>query len=179
MNISNFKITDLTNMATAKIATLTNTSDINKIDFSNLTSFIITTFIVIFTSSVILWLLKSIALYTMARRKKDEYAFLAFIPYFCLFTKGRIVGDTKIFGIDIKHTEYLLPALIIACMLPFTRHISFILLMLFSLAILYKIYQIYIPNMAIALFILTIIFPILEPFILFFIRNKSDYNKQE
>lgn len=173
MNTSNINLSNMTNTLSSKFNETMKMIGLDRIDFSSIAGFIWTVILVIFTTTLILWLFESIGLYKMAKNKKDEYAFLAFIPYFCLFTKGKIVGNTKLFGIDIKHTEFLLPALIIACMLPLTRHISCILLVIFSLAILYRIYQQYVPNMAIILFILTIIFPVIEPFVIFFIRNNQ------
>lgn len=173
MNISNLKITEIISVLLSKIAELTKTTDLSKINFTHITSFIMFSLILFFTSTVILWLLKSIALYKMAKNKNDPYAFLAFIPYFCLFVEGKIIGETSIFGINIKHTEYLLPALLVSCLFPFTMHISFILLILFSLAITYKLYKMYIPHLALVLFILTIILPVIMPFVLFFIKDNS------
>jgi hypothetical protein len=115
----------------------------------------------------------------MARNRNDKYAFLAFIPYACLYTEGSIVGKTKLFGIEIEHTELVLPILLISTLFPFTCSISYFLLILSYYGILYRIYQQQVPNSAIVLIILSILFPILQPFFIFFIRNKNCLNSKK
>lgn len=146
-------------------------SEISNINFSEITSTLIYIALALITSAFLLWLLKAIGLYTMARKNGDEYAFLAFIPYGCLYTKGKIIGKTKLFGIEISHPEWILPLLLVAKMLPFGKMISMFLFTIFYYGILYRIYQKQTPNFAIILLILSIIIPFTQPFILFFIRN--------
>lgn len=151
-------------------------SYLTNIDFSKITKNIIYIIIAITTSTIILWLLKSIGLYKIAKKNNDKYAFLSFIPYGCLFIKGRIIGSTKLFGIDISKPEIVLPLLILTAHLSFARSISFLLLMLFYYGILYRLYQKQVPSFAIVLTVISIFIPITQPFIIFFIRN-SDQDK--
>lgn len=166
-NISNF-----VSMIIDKINEILKMAHIDQIDFAALTSTLVAGFFIVTSIMFILWLLKAIGLYTMAKKNNDDYAFLAFIPYFNLYTKGGIVNNTTIFGIELKHAGLLLPLLLIATMLPFTKSIAMLLFFIFYFAILYRIYQSKVPNFAIILLIVSIIIPIAEPFILFFIRNK-------
>lgn len=149
-------------------------SYLNKIDIASVTKNIFYIIITILTSVIVLWLLKAIGLYTMAKKKGDKYAFLSFIPYGCLFIKGRIIGNTKLFGIEISKPELILPLLILTMHLPFAKSFSMILLILFYYAILYKIYQKQVPNFSVVLLVLSIFIPITQPFILFIIRNSKN-----
>lgn len=172
MNLTDFSVMDLTNALFRKLLEMVNIH-IDKIDLGSLTTSIITTLIIIFTSAFVLWLLKAVGLYVMAKNKNDDLAFISFIPYGCLFTKGRILGNTKLFGIEIAHPEYLLPLLALSMCLPYTRPIAMLLFVFFYFGILYRIYQMYSPNYAILFLILSIIFPILPPFFIFGLRNKQ------
>lgn len=174
MDVSNLKITEILDMLFNKVKEILNLTDFTKMDLKNITGTILLSFTVASIIFFILWLLKAIGLYKMSKKKGDKYAFLAFIPYFCLYTQGKIVGKTTLFGIRIEHTELVLPLLIVSSMLPFSKPLSLFLLLICYLAILYKIYKLKIPNFAIVLLILSIILPITQPFILFFIRNKED-----
>ncbi|MEG0872769.1 MAG: hypothetical protein RSE00_02155 [Clostridia bacterium] len=146
---------------------------LDNIDWSNLTSTIITTLAIIILSTIFLWLIRAIGLYKMAKSKGNKLAFISFIPYFCLYIEGIIVGPTKIAGIEIEKTEFLLPFIALSTMFPYTKGLSIVLLIFFYYCILYKIYQSRTPNFAIIFLILSIIFPILQPFFIFSIRNKE------
>ncbi len=119
-----------------------------------------------------LWLLKSVALYTMAKNKDDKYAFLSFVPYGCLVVMGKIAGKNKIWGIEVEKTEYLLPLLLITTLLPFSEIISIILFVFFYYGILYRIYKEKWKQFAIVGTILSFFIPLLQPIFLFIIRKK-------
>ena len=174
MNVSDLKITEILDMLFNKIKEMLNLTDLTQMDIKNITGTILISFTIASVILFVLWLLRAIGLYKMAKNKGDKYAFLAFIPYFCLYTQGKIVGKTNLFGIDVEHTELVLPLLSISSMLPFSKTLALFLLFISYFALLYKIYKLKIPNFAIILLILSIILPILQPFILFFIRNKED-----
>lgn len=174
MEVSNLSLNEIIDIFFNKIKELLNLTDFTQIDIKNITSTILLTLTVTLIVFFTLWLLRAIGLYKMARKKGDKYAFLAFIPYFCLYTQGKIIGKTTLFGIRVEHTELILPLLIISCMLPFSKPISLILLLTCYLATLYKIYKLKSPSFATILLLLSIILPIVQPFILFFIRNKED-----
>jgi len=161
------KASELLNAPTAE--------QIGKIDWSSITAILGTISIILILTVVFLisiYLLKSIALYTMAKRNGKEFAWLAFVPFGCLFTYGFITGKTKIYGIEIDHPELLLPALYISSCLPYVGCIGTVLFILAYFAMLYRVYQSRTPNFSTVLLILSIIVPILSPIILFAIRNK-------
>ena len=127
--------------------------------------------ILIAFSAFSLWLLRSIGIYKMAKNNGDKLAFIAFIPYGCLFVMGRIIGKARLFGIDIEYPEYILPALLITMALPFTSSLSTILFVLFYYGILYKIYKLKWKGFAVVSTIISIFVPFVQPFFLFFIKN--------
>lgn len=173
MDFSNLMNNEYYNMILDKL----NLSELSKIDFSNIATSILYVLIALLTSVIVLWLLKAIGLYTMAKRNGDKYAFLSFIPYGCLFVKGRIIGDTKIFGIEISKPEFILPLLVLTMHLPFAKTLSMLLFTIFYYGILYRLYQKQVPNFAIVLLILSIFIPFIQPFIIFFIRNANTNEK--
>lgn len=148
---------------------------IQKIDWTSITAILSTISIILILTIVFLislYLLKSIGLYTMSKKEGKNFAWLAFVPFGCLFTYGFITGKTKIFGIEIDHPEYVLPALLVTSCLPYVGCIGTVLFILAYFGMLYRVYQTRTPNFATVLLILSILIPILSPIILFAIRNK-------
>ena len=172
------KLNELVSSIITKVSELLNAPNaeqIGKIDWSSITEILGTISIILILSIIFmltLYLLKSIGLYTMAKREGKEFAWLAFIPFGCLFTYGLITGKTKIFGIEIERPEFLLPALLVTSCLPYVGCIGTVLFILGYFAMLYRVYQTRTPNFATVLLILSIIIPILSPIIIFAIRNK-------
>ncbi len=161
------KASELLNAPTAE--------QISKIDWSSITAILGTISIILILAVVFLislYLLKSIGLYTMAKKQGKDFAWLAFVPFGCLFVYGFITGKTKIFGIDIERPEFLLPALLVASCMPYVGCIGTVLFILAYFAMLYRVYQTRTPNFATVLLILSIFVPILSPIILFAVRNK-------
>lgn len=152
-----------------------NSAEIQKIDWSSISAILGTISIILILAIIFLvalYLIKSIGLYVMAKKEGSDFAWLAFIPFGCLFTYGFITGKTKIYGIEIDHPEYLLPALLITSCMPFVGCIGTILFILAYFAMLYRVYQTRTPNFAVVLLILSIVIPLLSPIILFAIRNR-------
>ena len=169
------KLNELVSTIVSKVAELLNApspEQIQKIDWSSITAILSTISMILIVSIISLYLIKSIGLYTMAKKQGKEFAWLAFVPFGCLFTYGLITGKTKIYGIEIDHPEYLLPALLISSCLPFVGCIGTIIFILAYFAMLYKVYQTRTPNFAVVLLILSIVIPLISPIILFAIRNK-------
>ena len=172
------KLNELVSTIVSKVAELLNApspEQIQKIDWSSITAILSTISMILIVSIIFLvslYLIKSIGLYTMAKKQGKEFAWLAFVPFGCLFTYGLITGKTKIYGIEIDHPEYLLPALLISSCLPFVGCIGTIIFILAYFAMLYKVYQTRTPNFAVVLLILSIVIPLISPIILFAIRNK-------
>lgn len=161
---------------------LPNSDKINEIDWASIQSIFTTigvTLIIVSIVSILLWLLRAVGLYVAAKNKGDKLAWLAFVPYGCLYTMGSIVSDTKIFGIKIHKAELLLPALVLSMCLPFVSFISSIIFALVYFAILYRIYQKLSPNFAIIFLIFSILLPILHPLFLFFNRNGNKKQNEQ
>ena len=161
------KVSELLNAPTAE--------EIKNIDWSNIATILGTISIILIITVMFLislYLLKSIGLYTMAKKESKNFAWIAFIPFGCLFSYGLITGKTKIFGIEIDHPEFLLPTLILSSYLPYVGPIGTILFILAYFGMLDRVYQTRTPNFASVLLILSIVVPILPPIVLFAIRNK-------
>lgn len=172
------KMNDLLTTIMDKISELLNapsSEQVMQIDWSSIATILGTISIILILAIVIaitLYLIKSIGLYTMAKREGKDFAWLAFVPFGCLFTYGLITGKTKIFGVEVDHSEFVLPALMLTSCLPFVGCIGTVLFILVYFAMLYRVYQTRTPNFAVVLLILSIIIPILSPIILFAVRNK-------
>ena len=172
------KLNELVSTIISKASELLNaptSEQIGKIDWSSITAILGTISIILILTVIFLialYLLKSIGLYTMAKKEGKSLAWLAFVPFGCLFTYGFITGKTKIFGIEIERAELLLPALLISSCMPFVGCIGTVLFILAYFAMLYRVYQSRTPNFAMVLLILSIFVPIVSPIILFAIRNK-------
>lgn len=172
------KLNDLLSSIMDKISELLNvpnSEQIMQIDWSSITAILGTISIILILAiifAVTLYLIKSIGLYTMVKKQGKDFAWLAFVPFGCLFTYGFITGKTKIYGIEVDHPEFLLPALMITSCMPYVGAIGIILFVLAYFGMLYRVYQTRTPNFAVVLLILSILIPILSPIILFAIRNK-------
>lgn len=121
---------------------------------------------------IVLYILKSVGLYKMAKNENEKTAFLAFVPYGCFYVLGKIVGKTKIFGVEIDNPEVLLPLLGLGMYLPYMGIVASILFILALYGLLYRLYEKKSTNFSTVLLILSILFPFLIPIFLFGLRNK-------
>ncbi|MEG1009732.1 MAG: hypothetical protein RSF67_07995, partial [Clostridia bacterium] len=182
--ISNIKTDDINSISSFtdnvnEFIKLPTEEQISSIDWSSIGS-IVTTFgvilIVIMFSFFVLWLIRAIGLYTMARNKNDDLAWTAFVPFACLFTTGRIVGDTSIYGIKIFKTEWLLPLFLLIMCLPIGKEFTILIFIVAYYGLLYRLYQNQNKSFAGIFLILSILLPFLQPFFIFFLRNKNKIN---
>ena len=147
---------------------------LKNIDWTDIGSAIATigaVIIVIAFSALVLWIIRAIGLYKMASDKKDKYAFLAFVPYGGTFVMGRIIGKTKLFGIEITYPELLLPILLVTMLIPGGASLSSILFVFFYYGILYKLYKLKWKGFAVVATIISLFVPVFQPIFIFFIRN--------
>ena len=145
------------------------------INWSSLTSIVSTiSLILIFTTLAILvlYFIRSIGLYTLARNNNRSFAWLAFIPFGCFFIYGIILKRTRLFGVDVDHPEYLLPALLLSSFLPYVGPFATLLFIICKLGLLYRIYEMKTPKYAISLLVLSIFMPLAQPFIIYGISKK-------
>lgn len=171
------KLTDLVKKAYEALQEYLNLptlESLQNIDWTDIKSIITTigmSLILIAFSALVLWLIRAIGLYKMARNKDDKLAFLAFVPYGSAFVMGRIIGKTKLFGIEIDYPELLLPLLIITMLIPGSTAFSSILFVIFYYGILYKLYKLKWKGFAAVATIISLFVPVFQPIFLFFIRN--------
>lgn len=147
---------------------------LSSVDWTNISSVISTVglwLVLILFSALVLWLVRAIGLYKMARKNNDNLAFLAFIPYGSMFVIGRIIGKCRLFGIEIEYPEYVLPALLFTMALPFTSSLSTILFAFFYYGILYKLYKLKWKGFAAVATIISLFVPLFQPLFIFFLRN--------
>lgn len=172
------KLSELFNMVMDKakdILNVPNNSQVANIDWSSIASIIGTISIILIISVLVilvLYFLRAIALYKIALERERSFAWLAFVPFGCFFIYGIILKTTKLFGIEIDHPEFLLPALLLSSFLPYVGPFASILFIICKFGLLYRIYESKVPNFATVLLLLSILVPIFPPIILFAIRNK-------
>lgn len=147
---------------------------LKNIDWSDISSALATIgsiLILIIFSAFALWIIRAIGLYKMAKDKDDKFAFLAFVPYGGTFVMGRIIGKTKLFGIEITYPELLLPILLGTMLVPGGAPLSSILFVFFYYGILYKLYKLKWKGFATVATVISLFVPVLQPIFIFFIRN--------
>ncbi len=126
---------------------------------------------------VILYLVFSFSLYTMVKKRGMHNPWLAWIPIVNFYCVGKIVGDIKIFKLHLTNTEIILPlAFALFIGLTYIPLVGFILsaagLLVLVLAM-HKLYQLFDPENAFILTILTAILPVIAaPVIMFIYREK-------
>lgn len=173
VNLSSVINSILTKLADAlNLPSINELKNINWSDIKSVFATIGIALVIVFFSLVIMYIFKSIALYKIMKNKGHKNAWLSFVPYGCLYTIGKSVGKTKLYGIEIENSEFLLPAILISNMLPFMCGLSTILFVMAFFGLLYRLYQDRSPSFAVVFIILSILLPILIPFFLFAIRNK-------
>lgn len=154
---------------------LPSSQELKNIDWGSISkifSTIGTAVIIILLSTIALYLFKSIGLYIMGKNENEKTSFLSFVPYGSLYVLGKLVGKTRLFGVEIEYPEYLLPVLILSMCLPFFMAISSILFILALYGLLYRLYEKKSGNFSTVLLILSILFPFFIPFFIFALRNK-------
>lgn len=158
-----------------EMANFPSSDKLASIDWSSIKSILSvlgTAILLILFSVIVIYILKGIALYTINKKQGNKFAWLSFIPYGCFYTLGKAVGKTRLYGIEIENPEFLIPGILIASMLPYTKTLCVILFILAFYGLLYRLYQNKVPSFAIVLLILSILLPILPPFFIFAIRKK-------
>lgn len=136
--------------------------------------------------SIINYILKSLALYTLAKRRGLKYAGLAWVPVIAPeYVLGEIVGPFKLFGINLSSPGIIL---LVASAINtfgnglfregFAKFIVNILILLFILCFKYNLFKIYSPKNAVLYTVLSII-PLLSSIVLFIIKDYAPCGKAE
>lgn len=123
-----------------------------------------------------LYIFMSYSLYTMAKIRKLDYAWLAFIPVLQLYTIGKLIRVINIGGYVVPFpAEYILVGFSVVMYLIGNSLGSFgtiLSLLVYAIAY-YNLYLVYRPSVAIRNTILGIFLPFLVPFFIFSIRNEN------
>ena len=126
---------------------------------------------------VILHLVFSFSLYIIIKKRGMVNPWLAWIPIANFYFIGKIVGDIKIFKLQLTNTEIILPlAFALFIGLAYIPLVGFMLsaagLLVLVLAM-NKLYQLFDPENAFILTLLTAILPVIAaPVIMFIYREK-------
>ncbi len=126
----------------ADVLNIPDTETLKNINWENIQEAITTigiTLIIALVFLIIMYIFKSIGLYKILKKDGCNLAWLSFVPYGCLYSIGKAVGKTKLYGIEIINPEFLLPALIISNMLPFMCGLSSILFILAFFGLIYRL----------------------------------------
>jgi len=128
--------------------------------------------------AIIMYIFTSLGLYAMANTLNIEYPWLVWIPIANIYILGKIVGDKiKIFGYEITNLGIVLIVsslvLSILTQIPFVGFIILIAYEVFIYFIYYKLYRMFKPESAGMYLVLSIVFSIVQPFLIFSIRNNK------
>ncbi len=150
-----------------------------------------TILIIVFLIGLVMYLLQSIGLYKIGQRAGIQNSWLAFIPPFNLYIMGKVLGPDRVrfLGQNITNPEVLMPLtpFIMGAIAPFTSTASGgvgallyliflvvnILGAIFLLVCNYQFLKMFKGDSAKLLFVVSIIFPIVWPFIIFSMRNSD------
>ncbi len=143
-------------------------------------------FVLMVAYAVTAYVLNAFSLYQLAKKRNFKYAWMAWIPLAYLYIIGALINDkVKIGSLKIPHAAIVLPLVSVAASLgvilsgsiPFIGILlSIVILILeavYIFAAYYRLFKIYVPKNAVLFTVLSIIFPIVEPFLIFSLRNKT------
>jgi hypothetical protein len=132
-------------------------------------------FLLILFLALASYVLAAIGLYTMAKNRDIENAWIAWIPVVQLYIIGRLIGTLYIGSYEVPQPELVLPGLAVAgSVLSNVRLIGGligIVSLVVNLFALHKLYTIYRPNQATLYLVVSILLPFMGPVFLFIMRN--------
>lgn len=148
--------------------------------------------LVILAIAFVMYILYSIGLYKMGQRAGVKNSWLAFIPPLNGYVIGKILGPNRVrfFGQDITNPELVITlvpvgmgvisslATVGSSLIAFLLTIVNIIAAIFLLVCNYQLLKMYKGNGAKLIFILSVIFPIIWPFVIFSLRNKDPIDGQ-
>lgn len=133
---------------------------------------------------IALYLLSAYSYYRMAKNKGLPYAWTAWIPVVQLYLLGMLIDRRVYFGsAKILNAHVLLPIGFIlvpaVAFIPVIGYLYGVAYTIYAFGAHYRLYRLYgTSNQALAFLILSIIFPITEPFFVFVLRNKTPIEYQ-
>jgi hypothetical protein len=124
-----------------------------------------------------LYVLQAYGLYTMAKRRGVENAWLAFIPVANLYIIGLLVGEVQVGSLNLDSKLFLPIGAVVSGVLSLIPLIGFLVAIAFQVfyyMVLYKLYKAYNQENAVLYTVLSILFGgIAMPVIFFMIRNNE------
>jgi len=126
---------------------------------------------------LVLYVLKSLGLYTLALNRNLENPWLAWIPIADLYILGSLVGEMEIFGYRLPSDLGLVTLAVMIggfflSMIPFLGVVFSLAVLVFIIFLVYNLFQIYAPNNAVLFTILSFILGLFAVFV-FVIRNNQ------
>ncbi|WKY47353.1 DUF4190 domain-containing protein [Eubacteriaceae bacterium ES3] len=141
---------------------------------------------------IITYVFNSIGLYTMAKNRQIDHAWLAWIPIASNYIFGDLINDEVTLGsLHIPYAKIFLTLssfalAFVSTILGLIPYLGAILSILLSIAFavyyftaLYWLYNIYAKKHAVLLLVLSIIFPFLGPIFIFAIRNHPAHDERQ
>ncbi len=132
-------------------------------------------FLIFLVVGIIIYVLGAIGLYTMAKNKKIENAWLAWIPIVQLYIMGKIIRTLKIGEYEIPQVEVVLPLVAVGgtifSPIPLIGGLIGIVALIIELFALHKLFTIYRPDQAIVYLIISVVLPFMGPVFIFIMRN--------
>jgi len=124
---------------------------------------------------LVLYCLKSIGLYTLAKNRGIENPWLAWIPIADLYIMGMLVGEMDLFGIHIDNLGLWLPVVVVGgsvlSWIPVLGTLISIAMLIFMVVFIYKLFEMYSEN-AVLFTILSVLLGLFAVFV-FVIRNNE------
>lgn len=145
---------------------------------STILTFILTYMIAFIILALLCYIFTSLGLYTMAKNKKLDQSWLAWIPFGNSYILGMLINKTVFFLKNrISKAQLVLPIFLVVAIvgstLPLIGFIISVLYLIYYYAALYQLYKIYSPNHAVLFLILSIVIVLAQPIIIFAIRNRN------
>ena len=124
---------------------------------------------------IVTYVLAAVGLYNMAKNKRLENAWLAWIPLIQLYIIGKIIGHLEIGTYDVPRVELVLPGLAIAVVVlgavPLVGTLVVVTALIVSIMALYRLYTIYRPDQAVFFLVISILIPFMGPVFIFIMRH--------
>lgn len=140
-------------------------------------------FLIFLVIGIVLYVLGSIGLYTMAKNKNIENPWIAWIPIIQVYILGRIIRTLKIGEFEIPQVELVLPAIAIGgtifSPIPMIGGLIGLAAFVINIFALHKLYTIYRPDEAVLFVILSVVLPFMGPIFIFIMRNDKPLKEED
>jgi len=138
-------------------------------------AFIASFFLFFFLIGIVIYVLAALGLYTMAKNRNIENAWVAWIPVAQLYILGRIIRTLKILDYDVPQVELVLPGLAIAGtvlgVIPLIGQLIALAAFIVNIFALHKLFVMYRPDEAVMYLILSVVLPFMGAVFIFIMRN--------